>query len=56
MIGRTIKIMDMNKTIFLKVKNPTLREYDEICVEDVKNIIPVCDKSGNSHLLINFYI
>lgn len=45
----------MNKTIFLKVKNPTLREYDEICVEDVKNIIPVCDKAGNPHLLINFY-
>lgn len=43
------------KVPYLKLKNPTLHDYDSICVEDIHSIIPVCDKTGNPHLLINFY-
>lgn len=43
------------KVPFLKLKNSNLHDYESICVEDIHNIIPVCDKSGNPHLLINFY-
>ena len=45
----------MSKVAFLKLKNSTLKDYDSICVEDIHNIIPVCDKEGKPHLLINFY-
>ena len=43
------------KIPYLKLKNSTLQDYDSICVEDIHSIIPVCDKAGNPHLLINFY-
>ena len=43
------------KVPFLKLKNSSLHDFESICVEDIHNIIPVCDKAGNPHLLINFY-
>jgi ribonucleotide reductase alpha subunit len=45
----------MEKVAFLKLKNSSLQDYDEICIEDIHNIIPVVDKEGKAHLLINFY-
>jgi len=45
----------MKKVVFLKLKNPSLQDYDEICIEDIHNMIPVIDKEGKAHLLINFY-
>ena len=32
------------KVPYLKLKNSTLQDYDSICVEDIHNIIPVCDE------------
>lgn len=45
----------MEKVAFLKLKNSSLKDYDKICIEDVHNMIPVVDKKGKAHLLINFY-
>lgn len=45
----------MIKIAFLKLKNSSLRDYNEICIEDVHSIIPVVDKEGKVQLLINFY-
>ncbi len=45
----------MEKVAFLKLKNSSLQDYDKICIEDAHNIIPVVDKEGKAHLLINFY-
>ena len=45
----------MEKVAFLKLKNSSLHDYDKICIDDVHSMIPVVDKAGNPHLLINFY-
>ena len=45
----------MKKIAFLKLKNSSLQDYDKICIEDVYSIIPIVDKKGEAHLLINFY-
>ena len=45
----------MSKVAFLKLKNSSLQDYDEICIEDVHNMIPAVDKEGKAHILINFY-
>ena len=45
----------MVKVAFLKLKNSSLQDYDKICIEDVYSMIPVVDKEGKAHLLINFY-
>ena len=45
----------MIKVAFLKLKNSSLQDYDKICIEDVHSIIPIIDKKGEAHLLINFY-
>jgi len=45
----------MGKVVFLKLKNSSLQDYSKICIEDVRSMIPVVDKKGKAHLLINFY-
>jgi hypothetical protein len=43
------------KVPYLKLKNSSLKDYNEICIEDIHSIIPVCDENNYPHLLINFY-
>ena len=45
----------MKEIIKVKLKNSSLIDYDELVVNVIHSIIPVTDKEGKSHMLINFY-
>lgn len=43
------------KFTIVKLKESTLKDYNELCADEIHSIIPVVDKEGNKALLVNFW-